>query len=89
MTVNDCLEDVKKESWWGSSDEGHQSWWGSSDEPHHILCIIISTYLYIYMSTYLCSFAILAWRLSRLRLEKADEVLRILKTEMLTDLRDG
>ena len=44
---------------------------------------------YIYISTYLRSFAIFAWRLSRLRLEKADEVLRILKTEMLTDLRDG
>ena len=44
---------------------------------------------YIYISTYLRSFAIFAWCLSRLRLEKADEVLRILKAEMLTDLRDG
>ena len=38
---------------------------------------------------YLCSFAILAWSLSRLRLEKADEVLRILKAEVLTDLRNA
>ena len=35
------------------------------------------------------SFAILAWCLPRLRLEKADEVLGILKAEVLTDLRDG
>ena len=32
---------------------------------------------YIYISTYLRSFAILAWSLSRLCLEKADEVLGI------------
>ena len=33
------------------------------------------------------SFAILAWSLARLRLEKADEVLGILKAEALADLR--
>ena len=44
---------------------------------------------YIYMSTYLRSFAILAWSLPRLRLEKADEVLRILKAEVLADLRNA
>ena len=38
---------------------------------------------------YLRSFAILAWSLSRLRLEKADEVLRILKAEELADLRNA
>ena len=26
-----------RQSWWGSSDEGHQSWWGSSDEGHLFL----------------------------------------------------
>ena len=36
---------------------------------------------------YLCSFAVLAWSLSRLCLEKADEVLRIFKAEALADLR--
>ena len=36
---------------------------------------------------YLCSFAILARSLARLRLEKADEVLRIFKAETLADLR--
>lgn len=38
-------------------------------------------------SFYLCSLAILAWRLARMRLEKADEVLRIFKAEALADLR--
>lgn len=38
---------------------------------------------------YLCSFAILAWCLARLRLEKADKVLRILKAEVLADLRNA
>ena len=33
------------------------------------------------------SFAILAWSLARLRLEKADKVLRILKAEALAHLR--
>lgn len=42
---------------------------------------------YINISTYLRSFAILAWSLSRLCLEKADEVLGILKAEALADLR--
>lgn len=36
---------------------------------------------------YLRRFAILAWCLARLRLEKADEVLRIFKAETLADLR--
>ena len=44
---------------------------------------------YIYMSTYLRSFAILARCFSRLRLEKADKVLRILKAEVLADLRNA
>jgi hypothetical protein len=43
----------------------------------------------IYASLYLSCFAILAWSLSRLRLEKADEVLRIFKAEALADLRNG
>lgn len=38
-------------------------------------------------SLYLRSFAILTWCLARLRLEKADEVLGILKAEALADLR--
>ena len=42
-----------------------------------------------YASLYLRSFAVLAWSLSRLRLEKADEVLGILKAEALADLRNG
>ena len=37
-------------------------------------------------SLYLRSFAILVWSLPRLRLEKADKVLRILKAEVLADL---
>ena len=41
----------------------------------------------IYASLYLSSFAVLAWCLSRLCLEKADEVLRIFKAEALADLR--
>ena len=36
---------------------------------------------------YLCSLAIFAWCLARLRLEKADEVLRIFKAETLAYLR--
>ncbi len=44
---------------------------------------------YIYASLYLSSFAVLAWSLSRLCLEKADEVLRIFKAEALADLRNG
>ena len=40
-----------------------------------------------YASLYLCSLAIFAWCLARLRLEKADEVLGILKAEALADLR--
>ena len=43
----------------------------------------------MYASLYLCSFAVLAWSLSRLCLEKADEVLRIFKAEALADLRNG
>ena len=43
----------------------------------------------IHVSLYLCGLAIFAWSLSRLRLEKADEVLRILKAEALTDLRNA
>ena len=38
---------------------------------------------------YLCSLAVLAWSLARLRLEKADEVLRIFKAEALADLCNG
>ena len=45
----------------------------------------LSMILFLY---YLCSFAILAWSLPRLRLEKADKVLRILKAEVLADLRN-
>ena len=37
-------------------------------------------------SLYLRSFAILAWSLPCLSLEKADEVLRIFKAEVLADL---
>ena len=40
-----------------------------------------------YASLYLRCFAILAWSLPRLSLEKADEVLRIFKAEVLADLR--
>ena len=42
-----------------------------------------------YASLYLCSFAILAWCLPRLRLEKADKVLRVFKAEALADLRNA
>ena len=42
-----------------------------------------------YASLYLRCFAILAWSLACLSLEKADEVLRILKAEVQADLRDG
>lgn len=44
----------------------------------------LSMILFLY---YLCSFAILTWSLARLRLEKADKVLRILKAEALAHLR--
>ena len=43
----------------------------------------------IHTSLYLRSFAILAWSLARLRLEKADKVLRIFKAEALADLRNA
>ena len=42
-----------------------------------------------YASLYLRSFAILAWCLPSLCLEKADEVLGILKAEALADLRNA
>ena len=42
-----------------------------------------------YASLYLCSLAIFAWCLARLRLEKADKVLRIFKAEVLADLRNA
>ena len=42
-----------------------------------------------YASLYLRCFAILAWSLTCLSLEKADEVLRIFKAEVLADLRDA
>ena len=42
-----------------------------------------------YASLYLRCFAILAWSLPRLSLEKADKVLRILKAEVLADLRNA
>lgn len=42
-----------------------------------------------YASLYLRSFAILAWCLPRLRLEKADKVLRVFKAEVLADLRNA
>ena len=42
---------------------------------------------YWYNSLYLRGLAIFAWGLARLSLEKADEVQRIFKAEMLTDLR--
>ena len=42
-----------------------------------------------YASLYLRCFAILAWCFPRLHLEKADEVLRILKAEALADLRNA
>ena len=42
-----------------------------------------------YPSLYLRSFAILAWCLPRLRLEKADKVLRVFKAEVLADLRNA
>ena len=38
---------------------------------------------------YLRSFAVLAWSLPRLSLEKADEVLRIFKAEVPADLRNA
>ena len=42
-----------------------------------------------YASLYLRSFAILAWSLPRLSLEKADKVLRVLKAEVVADLRNA
>ena len=42
-----------------------------------------------YASLYLRCFAILAWSLPRLSLEKADKVLRILKAEVLADLHNA
>lgn len=42
-----------------------------------------------YASLYLRCFAILAWSLPCLSLEKADEVLRIFKAEVLADLRNA
>ena len=66
----------------------------SNSSPENIFDVKNNSYsiyasLYLSCSLYLCSFAIFAWCLSRLRLEKADEVLRILKTEVVADLRDG
>ena len=42
-----------------------------------------------YASLYLRCFAIFAWSLPGLCLEKADEVLRILKAEVLADLHNA
>ena len=60
----------------------------SNSSPENIFDVKNNSYS-IYASLYLRSFAVLAWCLARLRLEKADEVLGILKAEMLADLRDG
>ena len=84
MIVNDCLEDVKKKvggvhqmkvTKVGGVHLMKVTTFDASLYQH----IYIFTYLYIYIFTYLRSFAILAWCLARLCLEKADEVLRILK----------
>ena len=79
MIVNDCLEDVKKKV-----GGVHQMKVTKVGGVHlmKVTTFDASLYLHIYIFTYLhslCSFAILAWCLSRMRLEKADEVLRILK----------
>ena len=60
----------------------------SNSSPENIFDVKNNSYS-IYASLYLSSFAVLAWSFSRLRLEKADEVLGILKAEMLADLRNG
>lgn len=88
MTVNDCLEDVKKKV--GGVHQMKVTKVGGV----HLMnptTFDASLYLhiYIYISTYLRSFAILAWCLSRLRLEKADEVLGILKAQVVADLCDA
>ena len=56
--------------------------------PIFLFFQIIKKAIILYMAS-LClrSFAILAWSLARLRLEKADKVLRILKAEALAHLR--
>ena len=64
----------------------------SNSSPENIFDVKNNSYsiyasLYLSCSLYLCSLAIFAWSLSRLRLEKADEVLRIFKAEALADLR--
>ena len=66
----------------------------SNSSPENIFDVKNNSYsiyasLYLSCSLYLCSLAIFAWSLSRLRLEKADEVLRIFKAEALADLRNG
>ena len=58
----------------------------SNSSPENIFDVKNNSYS-IYTSLYLSCFAILAWSRSRLRLEKADEVLRIFKAEALADLR--
>ena len=58
----------------------------SNSSPENIYDVKNNSYS-IYASLYLCSLAVLAWSLSRLCLEKADEVLRIFKAEALADLR--
>lgn len=60
----------------------------SNSSPENIFDVKNNSYS-IYASLYLSSFAVLAWSLSRLCLEKADEVLRIFKAEALADLRNG
>ena len=56
--------------------------------PIFLFFHIIQKAIILYMAS-LClrSFATLAWSLARLRLEKADKVLRILKAEALAHLR--
>ena len=68
MIVNDCLEDVKKKV-----GGVHQMKVTKVGGVHLMKVTTFDA------SLYLRSFAILAWCLSRMRLEKADEVLRILK----------
>ena len=57
-----------------------------------VVCVLVKYFkgeVGKYASLYLRCFAILAWSLPRLSLEKADEVLRIFKAEVLADLRNA
>lgn len=94
MAVNDWLEDVKKVIFFLGVKKSPINYPNLHIIIYSLIIVLFFYYLKILSSNidasfYLCSLTILVWGLSRLRLEKADEVLGILKTQALADLRNA